>query len=664
MSSPEAASGATDPRSSLGALREYMYPGNQRRPVGVAGWITSAGCVGLIGLTLYMGLFGTLGQIGTNAFHLAIAIPLVFLLYPLRKGAEQVRGQPGAMDWALAALSFAAFGWAFMSQERFGDRTIYIDDVEWYDLAFGLAAIFLTLEATRRTLDMVIVWMTVAFGIYALTGPWWPGLFEHRGIGVAALVEHLYLVPEGLFNSLMTIASTYLFTFLLFGALLQASGGERAFMDLAMSLAGHRRGGPAKVATIGSALMGTLSGSTVSNVVTTGSITIPLMKRIGYKPEEAGAIETVAGVGGALMPPVMGAGVFLMAAFTGVPLITILQYSVAPAILYYAALYFYVDIKARKNGIVGLPRDQLPIFWPSFKRSLPLFGPIGVLIGLMLWGFTPYFASSVCVLALYAVSQFRRETRLSIGHVLIGLEAATRGGLTVSTLSASSAMVFGVMTITALIVKATSIFLSLAGGSLFVLIILIGIAAYVVGLAMPVTATYVIVAALGAGALGEMGVPILAAHLIIFWHSQNATISPPIAVTAHVAATMAKANPLKTANQAVLMANTIFIVPFFFAYGSLLSPSWIEIVFDFVALLMFFFLGAVVFEGHWWRRLTVVERVVHAVSALLFLWAPVGPMSTGWPFMLAATIIFAFGVGLMRSGERARRGAVAPGSGE
>ena len=637
-----------NPRNSLAALRDHMYPGSQRRPGGVLGVVVTLLAVGLMALTLYMGIFGTLGQIGTNAVHLAIAIPLVFLLHPARKGAQHVAAPPSLVDIALAVLSFVSFGWAYLSQDRFGERMIYVDSVEWYDFVLGVIAVLVVLEATRRTLDMVIVWMTLAFGAYALTGPWWPGLFEHRGVGFEALIEYLYLVPEGLFSSLMTIASTYLFTFLLFGALLQASGGERAFMDLAMSVAGHRRGGPAKVATIGSALMGTISGSTVSNVVTTGSITIPLMRRLGYKPEEAGAIETVAGVGGALMPPVMGAGVFLMAAFTGVPLITILAYSTLPAVLYYAALYFYVDIKARKNGIVGLPEDQLPAVRPSIVKALPLLVPIGILVGLMLYGYTPYFASSVCVIALYLVAQLKRETRLSPGQVLVALEGATRSGLNISTLSASSAMVFGVMIVTALVVKSTSIFLSLAYGSVFLLIILIGIASYVVGLAMPVTATYVIVSALGAGALGSLGVPILAAHLIIFWHSQNATISPPIALTAQVAATIAKANPIKTANQACVIGNTIFVVPFFFAYGSLLDPSWFEVVFDFVALLGFFFCGTVVFEGYWFRRVTWNERALFALSAVALAIAAVGPMSRGWPFMLAGIAVFAFAVQMHR----------------
>lgn len=640
--------GLIEPRSSLAALREHMYPASQRRPDGVMGAVISIGSIGLMALTLYMGIFGTLGQIGTNALHLAIAIPLVFLLYPLRKGAAHAAAPPSILDIVLALVSFAAFGWAYVNQERFSERMIYIDAVEWYDFAFGLAAILVTLEATRRTLDMIIVWLTLLFGFYALSGPIWPGMFEHRGMTIEALVEYLYLVPEGLFSSLMTIAATYLFTFLLFGAMLQASGGERSFMDLSMAVAGHRRGGPAKVATIGSALMGTMSGSTVSNVVTTGSITIPLMRRLGYKPEEAGAIETVAGVGGALMPPVMGAGVFLMSAFTGVPLITILQYSVAPAVLYYAALYFYVDIKARKNGIVGLPVDQLPKTMPAFRRALPLFVPIAVLIGLMLWGFTPYYASSICVLVLFAVAQMRRETRVSPRQLLIALESATRSGLNISTLSASSAMVFGVMITTALVIKSTSIFLSLAGGSVFLLIILIGIASYIVGLAMPVTATYVIVAALGAGALGELGVPILAAHLIIFWHSQNATISPPIALTAQVAATIAKANPLKTANQAVLMANSIFVIPFIFAYGSLLSPNWFEVGFDFAALLGFFFCGTVVFEGHWTRRLDLIERALFAVAGVSFITSSIGPMSQGWLFMLGAIVAFAVGTILER----------------
>jgi TRAP transporter 4TM/12TM fusion protein len=635
--------GAVDPRSSLQALRNHMYPSGQRQPDGAIGWIVSLAAIGLIIATLWMGIFGTIGQVGTNALHLALAIPLVFLLYPAFPGEGAAKTPPSTLDLLLAFLAFAAYAWALWSERRFSNRMIYVDSVEWYDLIMGVLAIALALEATRRTLDMVIVWMTLGFGLYALTGPYWPHMFEHRGVPFVDLIEHLYLVPEGLFNVLMTIAATFLFTFLLFGALLQASGGERGFMDLAMSIAGHRRGGPAKVATVGSALMGTLSGSTVSNVVTTGTITIPLMKRIGYKPEEAAAIETVAGVGGALMPPVMGAGVFLMTAFTGVPLITILQYSVLPAILYYAALYFYVDIKARKNGIDGLPRDQLPILRYALVKAAHLFVPIAVLCGLMMYGFTPYLASSVCVIVLYLVAMSRKSTRLSFGQLLVALEASTRAGLTVSTLSAASALVFGVMTKTALLVKATSIFLALAGGSLFVLIVLIAIASYFIGLAMPVTATYVIVAALGAGALGELGVPILAAHLIIFWHAQNATISPPIAITAHVAATIAKADSSRTAYQAVMIANTLYVIPFFFAYGQLvdITVPWFEVVWDAVALGLFFFAAAVVFENHWFTRTTPVERASFALAAALALFAPIGKVAASWPWLVAAAVVFA-----------------------
>jgi len=643
-------------------LRSHIFPGEQRRPSGPAGWLITVASAGLILFTLYMGLFGAIGQIGTNALHLAITIPLSILVYRADKKPPERGEQPSRLDWLLAALACASFLWAYWWQDRFEQRMIYVDEVEWPDLLMGIIAIVMTLEATRRTLDMVIVWMTLAFGCYALFGPYFPGLFEHKGTTIVMLVEHLYLIPEGLFNVIMTIAATFLFTFLLFGALLQVSGGERAFMAMAMAFAGGLRGGPAKVATVASALMGTISGSTVSNVVTTGSLTIPLMKKIGYRPEEAGAIETVASVGGALMPPVMGAGVFLMSALTGLPLITILQYSVAPAILYYTSLYFYVDIKARKHRLQGLPREVLPARLDSIFRALHLFIPIGVLIWLMMIGYTPFFASSACVIVVFFAAQLRRETRISLHQLLVGLEAATRLGLTVSSLSAASALIFGVMTITGLLVKATSIFLALAGGSLPILLVLIGVAAYIVGLGLPVTATYVIVAALGTSALGELGVGILAAHLVIFWNAQNATISPPVALTAHVAATIAKANSLRTANWAVLMAKPIFIMPFVFAYGNFLHDDPLEILFEFAGQFAFYASMPVVIEGFLLGPVGILARALFALGGAASFWSTFGPSSEGWPWFLAALALFGSAYALHRAETRAAAGEAGAGS--
>jgi TRAP transporter 4TM/12TM fusion protein len=627
------------------ALRNRIFPIEQRRLRGWLGFaVTLISVIFTLG-TLYMAFRVTFGPIPTRAGHLAFALPLIFLLYPAFK---RTNGGPTLFDYALAALAVVSFGWAVYSNDRFEQRFGFTGRVDTVDLVMGITAILVVFEATRRTVGMTIVWITVTFFVYALTGPYWPGLLQHRGRSLQAMIETLYVIPDGLFNFIMGIQATFLFTFLAFGAFLQVSGGDRLFTNFALALAGHRRGGPAKVAVISSALMGTLSGSTVSNVATTGTLTIPLMKRTGFAPHEAGAIESTASLGGALMPPIMGAGIFLMAAFTGIPLIQIMLYSIAPALLYYISLYFYIDIKARKKRLAGMRRDELPIMREVLKGGGHIILPVFALIYLLLVKYTPFFASSVAVVLVFLVSWLRRDTRMTLRKLVVALEASARIVITVSALSASAAIIFGVITATGLLVKMTSIILSITGGYLSVAMVFIAVMSYVLGMGLPVTASYVLIAALGAPALAELGIPLLAAHLIIFWFSQDSTITPPICMTAFVAARIAEAPPMQTGWQAVVMAKPLYIIPFVFAYGSLLDPSLVEILFDFGVLAGTFVLMPLSVEGYWGRPLTAVERMLYGLGSILFFLACIGPAADGLPWLAAAVAVTAGGLLLAR----------------
>lgn len=633
-------------RAELEATRERAFPREQRRPGGVLGIFVTVACISLTLFTLYMAFRVTFGPIPTRAAHLLFAIPLTFLLYPT---LERWRGRgPSLFDYALALVAAASFAWAIYSARRFDLRVAFTSLVEPPDLVMGIIAVLVVFEATRRTIGMTIVWINVVFIVYALTGPIWPGLLAHRGTSIQTLVEQLYMMPQGLFNFITGIMATFLFTFLTFGAFLRASGGDKVFTDFALSLAGHRRGGPAKVAVIASALMGTLSGSTVSNVATTGALTIPMMKRTGFKPYEAAAIETTASLGGALMPPLMGAGVFIMAAFTGVPLITIIEYSIAPAFLYFSSIYFYIDIKARKKGLMGLPKEELPAFFGVIKRGGHVFIPIFVLIYLLVLDFTPFFASSACVVMILVVSFLRKETRLTPRKLLIALEASTRVAITISALSASAAVIYGVIVATGLLVKVTSIIMALTGGSLLIGIVFIALMSYVLGMGLPVTAAYVLIAVLGAPALGQLGLPMLAAHLIIFWFSQDSTITPPICMTAFVAARIADAPPMRTGWECVLIAKALYIIPFAFAYGDLLSDSIPEILFDAAALLCLFALMPMSVEGFYLRKLSILERAVIFAAGVVFFISILGPMAENWIWFASAVVIGTVGIFMAR----------------
>jgi len=564
-------------------------------------------------LTMVVAFTGWFDPMTRRSGHLLFAIPLIFLLYGRWRGRTTRLDGP---DWVLALGAVVAFGWIVLERERILWRFVYVDPLTLPDLLLGPLAILLVLEATRRTLGWTLVVVTGVFLAYAFAGPYMPGIFEHKGVAPSLLIEHLYLVPEGLFNQITGIMATYLLVFLTFGTFLRIGGGDRVFMELAVAMSGRTVGGPAKAAIVASTMMGSVSGSTIANVVTTGTVTIPLMKRVGYRPHEAAAIETAAGTGGALMPPVMGAGVFIMSELTGIPLVTILLYSLLPALVYFGSLFAYVHIKASKRGLTGLSGEPANSVWSTLAKGWPLLVPLAVLLYLLFQNYSPFYASSLSVVALVVLSYARPETRLTPRRLLLALEASTRGALVLSATAASAAIIMGVITITGLMLKVTSVMVALAGGSLLAGIVIVALISSVIGMGLPVTSTYIIVSALGASALGELGAPLLAAHLIIFWFAQTATITPPVCMTAFVAAAIAGARPMRTGFEAMRVGKALYIVPLMFVYTNILSPSAWEVVFDAGASLMGLVLVTVVIEGYYKGRLGPVGRLAAAVASL------------------------------------------------
>ncbi len=615
------------------ALRTRIFPPEQRKPEGAFAVCVTIACVVLALVTLYFAFTVTLGEVRTRSLHLFFTIPLALLLYPAWRGARSY------FDWPLAAAAAVSFAWAFYRASAWLDRFVGYDDVPTVDFIFGIIALVTIFEATRRTVGVTIVVLNLVFIGYALTGPSWPGVLEHGGWAPRELVEMLYMDAEGIFNFVTGIMATYLFTFLLFGVFLRATGGDTVFIDLASAVAGHRRGGPAKVAVVSSAFMGMLSGSSISNVTTTGTMTIPMMKRLGFRDYEAAAIETVASVGGGLMPPLMGTGVFIMASLTNIPLIDILLYSIAPGVLYFTALYFYTDIRAAQRQVAVVPKEDLPKLFRVLSAGGHIFIPVMALIGLLLMRFTPFFASAACVVMTVAVSFLRKSTRLGPRQWIVALEGGARVALTLSGLLASAAIIYGVTVNTGLLTKVTSILLEYSGGSAVLGILLIGAMSYVIGMGLPVTASYVIIAALGAPALQELGVSVLAAHLVIFWFAQDSTITPPICMTAFVSARIAEANPMRTGWECIRIAKALYIIPFMFAFGSLLDPSLLEVAFDFlVALGMFTVLPAATL-GYWSRPLSPATRILLAGTALCLFMATLGPATNGLTWLGASAVL-------------------------
>lgn len=605
--------------------RERTFPREQRKPQGLLRPAITVVCATLTLLTLYFAFTVAPDQIEARSLFLAFTIPLTMLLYPAWRNSNQ--HQPSILDWLLAAMALSAFVWAFWNADSWLDRFVGYDEVPTIDVVMGVIALVTIFEATRRSVGSIIVILNLVFIGYALTGPMWPGIFKHAGLSPDRFIETMYMDAEGIFNFITGLVATFIFTFLLFGAFLRISGGDRIFTNFAAAISGHRRGGPAKVAVISSAMMGMLSGSSISNVSTTGTMTIPMMKKMGFRNYEAGAIEVVASVGGGLMPPLMGTGIFVMSSLTDIPLVEILFYSIAPAILYYAAIYFYVDNKAAERGLSGLPRDQLPRLRTVLAEGGHIFVPIFVLIALLLMKFTPFFASAACVVMTVAISYVRRATTITPAKFLTGLEAGTRIVLTIAALITSAAIIYAVIVHTGLLNKVTSILVTASGGDLILAVLLIGLMSYVIGMGLPVTASYVIIAALGAGALQHMGLSVLAAHLIIFWFAQDSTITPPICMTAFVGARIAEAPPMRTGWESMKIAKALYILPFMFAFSNLLDQSISEIVFDTGLALLMFYILPIAIGGYWHGPVSGLARICLVISGCLLFWATVGPWS-------------------------------------
>lgn len=618
----------------------------QRKLKGPLGHIARAIAIALPVLTLWWAFSGWWDSMTRAAAHLMLAVPLVFLYYPSTPRRQNVTW----IDFALAALSTIAFGWIVISQDRLMWRLVYVDPLTWPDLALGIVAIAVVLEATRRIIGWSLIVTTALFLVYAIGGPLMPGALQHQGVPISLLIDHLYLVPEGLFNVITGIMATYLLMFLAFANLLRLGGGTRIIMDVATVLGSRMTGGPAKVAVLGSALMGMVSGSTSANAITMGTITIPLMKQNGFRAIEAAAIETAAGVGGALMPPVMGAGVFIMAELTGIPLVTILTYSVLPAILYFASVFAYVHVKASRRGLT--PTASAPALRPllmAARDGMHLVVPFVLLVAMLVWGYTPFYAASLGVVALIAISYTRPHARLTPRRIAEAFEITTRGALMLSVTSACAAIVMGIITSTGLMSKITVITLALAQNSLFIGIVLVAVIAFILGLGLPVTMSYILVSTLAAPALGDLGATLLASHLVIFWFAQDATITPPLCTTAFVAATIAGSPPMQTGWESFRVAKALYVIPFLLVYSNLLSGNVPLMLFDFCAALLALSLLPVVMEG-WlngalalWTRLALIAA---AVAALIACIEP--SIVAGLSWLVASLLIVAFVYGIQR----------------
>jgi len=513
---------------------------------------------------IYIAAFGVLDAMILRSIHLAFGLCLIFLLYPARSSWPRDRIHP--LDFLFAILGAAAPLYIVVFYQDLVRRAGLVTTT---DYIIGVIAIVLILDAVRRVVGWPMVGVAIMFIAYALFGRQLPGALAHRGVDVPTLVQHLYYTTEGIFGIPLGVSSTFIFLFILFGAFLEKTGLGELFIDLSNAVAGWASGGPAKVAVIASALEGTVSGSSVANTAGSGSFTIPMMKKLGYRPEFAGAVEATASTGGQLMPPIMGAAAFLMAEFIGVPYIRIVQAAIIPSLLYYFGVWTQVHFEAKRLGLKGMPREELPKVGAILKERGHLLVPLLALIYLLAKGYTPMRVALVAILLTIVCAMLKKNTRISLGDILEGLEKGARSALGVIAATACAGIIVGVVTLTGLGLKLGSVLVDFANGQLFLTLVFTMVTSIILGMGVPTTANYVITSTIAAPALIMMNVPTIAAHMFVFYFGIIADVTPPVALAAFVGAGIARANPLKTGIQATKLAIAAFLVPYIFVY----SPS-------------------------------------------------------------------------------------------
>ena len=567
---------------------------------------------------IYTAIFGVLDAQLQRAVHLGFGLTLVYLLFPMRKvwSREKVH----VVDVLLAILGAGAPAYIIFSYRSLVMRAGTVNSL---DLVVGLIGIVLVIEATRRVVGMPMVCVVLFFLAYAFAGPYLPGVLAHRGLNLDQLVSHLFFTTEGVFGIPLGVSSTFIFLFILFGAYLESTGLGRFFIDLANAVAGWARGGPAKVAVLSSGLMGTVSGSSVANVAGTGAFTIPMMKKLGYERNFAGAVEAAASTGGQLMPPVMGAAAFLMAEFVGVPYFDVVKAATIPALLYFLGIWLGVHFEARRSNLKGVPRSELPRPWTILKERGHLAIPLIVIIYLLVSGFTPMRAALWAIVLSIVASSLRKSTRMKPIEIVRGLENGARNVLGVLVACASAGIIIGVVTKTGVGLKLASALLDLSGGMLLPTMFFTMITSIILGMGVPTTANYVITSTIAAPALVQMGVPVLAAHMFVFYFGIIADVTPPVALAAFAGSAISGGNPLRTGINASKLAIAAFIIPYIFVLSPVIlmmnaTPLSMALAL-FTALCGMIALSSSLI-GHLAADMTLPERILLFLGGLMMIY--------------------------------------------
>lgn len=570
-------------------------------------------------LYLYTAGFGSMDEMIQRCVLILVAGFAVFLTKPITLGKDKRRNTlTRTLDWVFALAMVATCVYIMVV---WPDRSVSTRAKPMADSVIGTIMIAVLLLATYKTTGWPLVITCVVFLIYALVGPYMPGFLGHKGYTWTRIAETMYVSTQSIFGVPAGIAATYIVCFVIFGSFLETFGAGQWFVDIAFAGAGRFRGGPAKTAIASSALMGMISGSPAANVVTTGTFTIPLMKRMGFKPHTAGAVEAVASTGGMFTPPIMGAAAFMMAEFLGVNYSTVAGSAIIPAVLYYLSALLVVDSIAVKEHLLGLPSKELPSV-RKVMRERGLMGlPIVFIIVVILIGWSPMKAAFYATVLTFLLSLLSKETRPDVKRFFEALESGTKSVTSITISCAAAGIIVGILQLTGLATRMSVQLVNLSGGNIYVAAVLTAFITIILGCGMPPTPTYVILATCLVRPLTEMGATPLAAHMFIFMFACVGALTPPVAITAYTAAAIAKSNPNKTGFASFRMGIVAYIIPFIFLLNPaiLLEGDTVEVILAAATAILGVFCLTGAIEGYMFRYWSIVSRVLLGAASLMMM---------------------------------------------
>lgn len=616
----------------LEILQKYDPESNTRDLKGILKWIVFGGLLAFSIFQLYTSIGTPFTAYIQRSIHLGFALTLIFLLFPAKKRPGVKRNKVPFYDIILSLIAIAVgLYWPLF----YDDLVFRVGRVSSMDLIIGIAAVLLTLEAARRAVGLPITIISTIFLVYAFFGPYFPGFLAHRGQDVKSLVQLMFFTTDGILGTPISVSATFIFVFLLFGAFLVKTGVGNYFNDLAVVLAGKLTGGPAKVAIFSSALQGTISGSSVANVVGSGSYTIPMMKKLGYRKEFAGGVEAAASTGGQIMPPIMGAAAFLMVEFIGgVTYWEIAKAAAIPALLYFTGIWIMTHFEAKRVGLQGMSPDQIPDRKATLKKIYLLLPILGIILFLLL-GIPTMKAALLGIALTLVVSAFDKSTRLGIKDIIYALVDGARTALAVAAATACAGIIVGVVVKTGLGLSLANGLVSAAGGNIVLTLIFTMFAALILGMGSPTTANYVITSTIAAPAIilllmgGEMGpgttVPVvvaISAHLFVFYFGIIADITPPVALAAFAASGISGGDPIKTGVNSAKLAIAAFIIPYMFVFNPallMIDSSPLEIIWVVITAITGMVAIGAGMIGYWYRKCNWIERIIIVATGLLLI---------------------------------------------